>query len=495
MRRGVAAALAGLLLAWPVSAVELTKIATIPKGQIQFDEGIPTGDADHDGRQELYFEQSQDPFSLNIWEHWGSNSYQPVKTLTDGCHPVALGDTDEDGLSDLLCVWARQIGLAFLLESLTPTSFPSQKVWEEPLGGFVGMRGYFQDADQDGKHEMWIVPNDPDQIEVWENRGDNTYVLVALLTDPLMNPSTLVFEDFDGDGATEIAVGGALNFVFVWENTADDTYALVWTFEFSDLTNVQVVAAAKDLDGDGKPEFLVGGNTLDVFGHGVTIFESIGDNNYAPVWEVRGEGHLIRTYISVGDVDGDGVEEFAVAIPGTIQIYKAFGDNDFRIIAEVPYPDDQAIKLADLNGNGVDELIFNGAVDALGVPTQIHISELADIQPSVLIPAWFPLAYPVQSGSPLTVQAELFNRTDVLEVMDVWLELYQGKGEGGPTGPLLRQELLASQAPLSPKQSVTRQLTLPLPGLPGLYTLQLKVGTFPDQVVDTRWFTAVVSLP
>jgi hypothetical protein len=176
--------------------VDLLRIATIPKGHVQFSEGLPVSDADHAGRREVYFTQSKPPFSGNIWEHWGSNSCQ-------------------DGLSDLLCAWGPQ---AFLLESLTPAKFPSETVWAEPLGGFPGMRSFFVDADRDGQQEMWIVPNSPNQIEVWETWGDSAYVRVSLLAEPLLDPNTLAFGDFDGDGATEIVAAGALYGLFVWEN-------------------------------------------------------------------------------------------------------------------------------------------------------------------------------------------------------------------------------------------------------------------------------------
>ena len=92
----------------------------------------------------------------------------------------------------------------------------------------------------------------------------------------------------------------------------------------------------------------------------------------------------------------------------------------------------------------------------------------------------------------LTIDAELFNRTDAVRTVDVWLELYQGGGQGGPQGTFLQQKLVASQQPFPTKRSIKRKHSLPLPAQPGVYTVQLKVGTFPDQVTDTRWFSVVV---
>jgi len=499
VRRGLSLALTSLLLAQPAARVDLTRIATIPVGFNDFYQ-IPVGDMNHDGRQELAFEQSVYPFSANIWEHWGSSSYQPVSvlrsTLKVGCGPVAVGDPDQDGLTDLLCQWGPNV---FLLESTSPRSFPSRQVWDTQIGGFPGIRGYFTDTDGDGRQEMWIVPNDPDEIEVWENRGDDVYEEVAVLTYPTMNPAFLAFGDFDGDGQTEIAVACPENIVFVWETTGDDSWSLTWTYDFPQVWDNHFVASARDLDGDGKPEFLVGTEITDpAYEHAVTMFEATGDNSYAPVWELTGDTSFPNPRIEVGDVYGDGAEEFAVMIPGSIQLYRAVGDNAFELIDEVSYTDsvegDVAMALADLNGDGADELIFDGEfAPHAGPPTRIYIEEVAGLQPPVVVPAWFPGAYRVPTGQQaLRVQAELFNRTDATQTVDVWAETYQGKGQGGPKGPLLDRTLLLPQAPVPPGDGFTYKTSLPLPPSPGWYTFQLKVGTFPEQVIDTRWFTVEI---
>jgi hypothetical protein len=158
----------------------------------------------------------------------------------------------------------------------------------------------------------------------------------------------------------------------------------------------------------------------------------------------------------------------------------------------VPFSDGQAIQLADLNGNGYDELIFNGEEDGDGDPLGIHIYELADIQPPVLIPAFYPSKYRLQPGEALIINAELLSRTDAGQTVDVWLELYQGDGQGGPQGSLLHQKLLASDREFPSQKSIKWTQNLPLPAPPGVYTVQLKVGTFPDQVTDTRWFSVTV---
>lgn len=490
MRRVVALSFVSLLVAQPVGSVHPVRVATIPQGYNNFYQ-VPIGDLDHDGRQELVFSQSPFPFSTNIWENWGSNSYQPV-SMVPKCVPAEEGDPDQDGLSDLLCQWGPKV---FLLESTSPTAFPTRQVWEESIGGFPGIRGYFADTDGDGRQEMWIVPNDPDEIQVWENRGNDTYVEVAVLTYPTMNPGFLAFGDFDGDDRTDVVVGSPENIVFVWETIGDDTWSLVWTYEFPSTWNNHFVASARDLDGNGKPEFLVSTQITDRSEDAVTVFETVGDNSYAPVWQRRGLPWAPFARLAVGDLDGGGGEEFAVKTPGAIRLYRAFGDNDFRLIGEVPYTDSVeggvAIALADMNGDGADELIFDGEfAPNAGPPTRIYIEEVADLQPPVLVPAWFPRTYRVPPGQQaLRVQAELFNRTDATQTVDVWMETYEGKGEGGPQGPLLDRRLLLGQAPVPAQDGFTYKTSLSVPTSPGWYTLQLEIGTFPNQVLDTRWFS------
>ena len=487
--------LAFLFMAWPALALELVKVATLPKGFSEYEETLSIGDLDHDGWLELYFQQTRSPFPLNIWEHWGQNSYQLVD-FGQECVPAEVGDLDGDGLGELLCQWA---GRAFLLESRTSTSFPSRTVWEESVGAFPGIRGYFQDADQDGKQEMWIVPNDPEQIEVWENRGDNEYTRVALLTDYYsMYPDTLAFGDFDGDGLTEIVVGESSSLIHIWENTGDDTYELTRMYQFPD-SGPEMVTSAKDLDGDGKPEFLTGGRMSPytgfpvTWGHVVTVFEAIGDNTYEPIWETRGPEEAFRIHVIVGDIDGDGLDEFAVAIPGVIQLYKAFGDNAFRLIGEVSYPSfkfgygGSAITLADLNENGIDELIVL-APDA----RHTLIYELADIQPPVLIQAFYTKLYEIVVDKTLKGEIEILNLSGEEKNIDAWLEVYKGKGEGGPKGKRISRKRILRQALLLPEVPLGLEFKLHLPLETGNYTVQLKVGTYPDTVIDTRWFTVKV---
>jgi hypothetical protein len=139
------------------------------------------------------------------------------------------------------------------------------------------------------------------------------------------------------------------------------------------------------------------------------------------------------------------------------------------LIGQVPYSQDFAIALADLNGNGVDELIFTGPKENDQFqPTETYVYELADIQPSVLTEAFYPLAYGPRAGTTVDAHYELLNRTTVTHVVDVWSEVYEGSGEGGPTGSLIKTKRVLNRIPLRPGAELARDVSVRTPAQTGL---------------------------
>ena len=132
------------------------------------------------------------------------------------------------------------------------------------------------------------------------------------------------------------------------------------------------------------------------------------------------------------------------------------------------------------------------SVDGDGTPIAIHIYELADIQPPVLIPAFYPSKYRPQQGEALTINAELLTGRMLSRPWTCGSSFTRATGKEALRDRFSSRSSSPASGNFQPKKSIKRKQSLPLPVPPGVYTVQLKVGTFPDQVTDTRWFSVGV---
>lgn len=140
-------------------------------------------------------------------------------------------------------------------------------------------------------------------------------LIVATPEKPRGSPGVALL-DFDGDGDLDLYVTngpGAANSLYA--NRLEETGAL----RFEDVAEAAGVAATAqdstgvcfgDLDNDGDPDLVVLGRS-----EPNRLFENLGDGTFrdATAESGLGESVLGHTHCSVGDVDGDGLLDLAVA--------------------------------------------------------------------------------------------------------------------------------------------------------------------------------------
>lgn len=128
-------------------------------------------------------------------------------------------------------------------------------------------------------------------------------------------------------------------------------------------------AATNDIDGNGKPEFWIGGQD---FEEGITVFqcyEADGDNNYKIVaWiELRYLVSFYNYHIQAVDIDDNGQEELVISIGNVILILKYAGtpnNHQYKLwyakIREATQPGAQfyPVAVADLDGDGKKDLLL-----------------------------------------------------------------------------------------------------------------------------------------
>ncbi len=200
-------------------------------------------------------------------------------------------------------------------QTLTPTSFNARvdfATGSNPAGIVA-----FADIDGDGKPDMVIVNRATNTFSILKNTtavGTVTAASFAKKVDFATDstPSFVAIGDLDGDGKQDIVITNMYtNKISVYRNTATlgtinaASFAAKVTF-ISDTVSMPTSVAIGDLDGDGKPELAVANS----FSNTVSILKntskvgSIDATSFAP--SVDFTTGLGPTSVAISDMDGDG---------------------------------------------------------------------------------------------------------------------------------------------------------------------------------------------
>ena len=325
-----------------------------------------------------------------------------------------VGDFNGDGLPDLVFASSRQT---------TPTQVGV--MFGTPRGTFQSPIGYpvgpipglpvLADLNGDGILDM-VVANAgfSGNLSVLIGNGDGTFqTAVSSVIPPRFGASSVAVGDFNGDGKPDIAVGnGTAGNILVFPGNGDGTFrAPVGSFN---IIGAVVYLAAGDFNKDGKLDLAVMG-TVGVqiaLGNGdgtfhgslslgppgafgaigpLAVADLNGDGNpdlvYTAsnttgtaatlqpgnIWVMLGHGDgtfgaavtysigKVATGVAIGDLNGDGKPDLAVAdyAPGAADVAVLLGNGDGTFQAAVKYPAVNgagSVVMADFNGDGYQDL-------------------------------------------------------------------------------------------------------------------------------------------
>jgi len=179
------------------------------------------------------------------------------------------------------------------------------------------------------------------------NRLDSLYGFPV----PDLDASGFSNSDIDGDGYEEMVVGTIHGEVYIIEYQPGTGYQNVWNGTV-ETNNAYLHVATDDIDGNGKPEFWVGGDAF-YSGVGVTRFtgfEATGNNNYEVVARIDlvGVFSFNAGNVFTLDVDKDGKEEIGVCIDQNFIILK-FNGSSGQHSYEVYYIKQNELALSGIN--------------------------------------------------------------------------------------------------------------------------------------------------
>ena len=339
------------------------------------------------------------PTGVEIYERSSASTYQLQHTISTNFKPWEVGDTDGDGLLEILGSTKER---TFLIESAKRDGYPEKIIWEFP---FISS-GQIADLDGDGRKEIIGPDNNNNRILIFENRGNNAYEEVISIENKTSGTNAFgerfAIGDFNNNGRMELMVGDSEGELFVYESVGNDLLVETWRDKI-DVEDAHLLAAG-DLTGDKIPEFVVGGAVSQVDLPSVPsnwafrVFTAFPPANFSSTSSQNGTSlyrsivsqeitpfHAYGNSISIGDVDGDSENEMVLVVNPSIYVFKLRSQSTTETgkgAGHLPANESRAVLkltpvwhhntgetpclfLADLNHNGFSEFYVNSQEDLL----------------------------------------------------------------------------------------------------------------------------------
>ncbi len=350
-------------------------------------------DLDGDGKPDLIVANVY-AHVVSIYQNIGSagtlnsNSFAPridlplaLGTTTDNPLGIEVADVDGDGQLDILVCDRANNQLLVCRNVATPGSLTTNS-FSPPVPFATGndpRRVHVADLDGDGKPDLIVANYGSSTISILQNVGSPGALDTNSFAPAFELPTTnsvygFAVADLDGDGRPDLvgATPGAAS-VAVFLNlsvpgTLDlDSFAA--ETNFPSPNNCESVIAA-DLDGDGRPDLIVGsiqGNAMAVLRNlsapGAPAFADHVDFN-APGWVHN---------VAVGDLNGDGKPDLAIdgELPSFMGVYQngsAPGSfSNASLSNRVDFSTGWnvwGISVGDLDGDGRPDIVFGNSYDS-----------------------------------------------------------------------------------------------------------------------------------
>ncbi len=277
----------------------------------------------------------------------------PRDAANFGSSPAALADVDGDGVDEIF-VGEEDWGVhAYYADG---KRLPGWPVYDYRFGAQQRFTPAIADIDGDGKPEIAFESN-------WTTSGQYLFAYhadgSAVAGFPVRLPSALfaqyaVIGDVDGDGELEIVVAAKMEIsgrTGVLEVSPSGKLKRSWVA--GEFTSYGPGIALADLDGDRTPEIVVQSDET------LFVWNGCGEPLLGWPRHFPSQRHWDSAPV-VGDVDGDGLPDIVVAWPEEVDAFNRCGAALEGFPKGIPMGIPAVPAIADLDGNGHNEVILMG---------------------------------------------------------------------------------------------------------------------------------------
>ncbi len=317
-------------------------------------EFLAAGDFNNDGNLDVAF---YDGDSVYVFLGDGKGNFSQSAVLPVGLYGegLAVGRLTHDGHLDIAITFGYPGGVTIFLGNGDGTFGPAS-VTSLPIGATeVAIR----DLNGDGNNDIVVDGNT--QISVLLGNGNGTFQPPITNGSPGAPPgypgaAGMTIADFNQDGIPDIAIVG-----YVLLGAGNGTFPTSIPYPLiGDFFNAVIAA---DLNGDHKPDLVVGG----------TEETSTGSLNFVSILLGKGDGAFRGApdislgaspqSIATADFNGDGIPDFVTANQGSLSVALGTGHGTFQSPTMVPLSfSPHLVAAGDFNGDGKEDLIVSNTI-------------------------------------------------------------------------------------------------------------------------------------
>jgi VCBS repeat protein/FG-GAP repeat protein len=304
------------------------------------------------------------PATVSILLGNGDGTFQPQVSYAVGSaasppDSLAVADFNRDGKADL-AVYASIGGDVYILLGTGDGGFQAGVAYPTCGGQGYSYEIAIGDFNGDGNPDVVGTCGDV-SVAILLGNGDGTLQPPVTYSKGLLaNIVSVAVGDFDGDGVADLAVaadgrGAQPGCIFILLGNGNGTfqYPVKYALGFVDAV------AVGDFNGDGKADLAVAGTG------NISILLGNGDGSFQPPTAFAAAEHPnenpAQPLMAVGDFNGDGALDVAVMSMGSVSVLLGNGQGGFPQPITFPTGKGESwVAVGDFNGDGKPDLAVTG---------------------------------------------------------------------------------------------------------------------------------------